>query len=355
MQTFSHAGVPPKVGIVILNWNGLSDTLECLTSVRRLAYTNVDVIVVDNGSHGDDARQIEDCDVVSTVVRSPVNLGYAGGSNLGIRTALQRGADYVWLLNNDAIIEPDSLTKLVAFGERYTRIGLLSPVIYHYETPESVQLTGTRVDLERQTYRILRSIDEADIGPRGEGFALAGTALLIKRKALECIGGFDERFFAYVEDTDYSTAAMAAGFDTALVREARVYHKYGRSLGGRESPERDYLFTRNMYLFWTKHLKGRLRRITLPVKYVAWVLEGVVDARNRGQHVSAAYISAGGWDALRGHWGSWENRGKPPRWVETALTRSILKWHPYFWIALLHGNWRRIAREALARLLRGRA
>jgi hypothetical protein len=354
MQTFSQAGAPPKVGIVILNWNGLSDTLECLASVRRLAYTNLDVIVVDNGSHGDDARQIEDCDVVSTVVRSPVNLGYAGGSNLGIRTALQRGADYVWLLNNDAIVEPDSLANLVAVGERHTRIGLLSPVVYHYEAPGSVQLTGTRVDYERQTYTILRSVDEADIG-RGEGFPLAGTALLIKRKALERLGGLDERFFAYLEDTDYSASAMAAGFDTALVREARVYHKYGRSLGGRESPEREYLFTRNMYLFWRKHLRGRLRRIALPVKYVGWVLEGVVGARNSGRHVSADYISAGGWDALRGHWGSWENRGRPPRWVETVLTRFVLKWHPYFWVALLRGDWRHIAREAMIRLRRGRA
>jgi GT2 family glycosyltransferase len=347
--------VPPKVVIVILNWNGLADTLECLASIRQLTHPNVEVIVVDNGSDGDDARRIEESDVVGTVVRSPVNLGYAGGSNLGIRTALQMGADYVWLLNNDAIVEPDSLTKLVAVGERHTRIGLLSPVIYHWGAPETVQVTGTRVDFERQKLRILRSVAEQDIGRRGDGFALSGTALLAKRATLERIGNFDERFFAYLEDTDYSISAMGAGFDTALVREASVYHKYGRSLGGRESPEREYLFTRNMYLFWTKHLKGRLRRLTLPVKYVAWVLEGMVDARNRGRHVSAGYIAAGGWDALCGRWGSWETRGKPPRWVELVLTRLILKWHPYFWVALLRGNWRGIARETVIRLARRRA
>ena len=348
------SGTPPKVVVVIINWNGLQDTLECLESVGRLHYANVETLVIDNGSDPVEARRIEQSTVVRRVVRSPVNLGSTGGANLGFRDALQMGAEYVWFLNNDVVVDPDSLTKLVALGEQHSRIGLLSPVIYHYDEQQSVQLTGTKVDFEHEAQKILRSLDEADIGPDGEGFALAGTALLIKRRVLERVGGFDERLFAYVEDTDYSVSAMAAGFDTALVRDARVYHKYGRSLGGRESPVREYLYTRNMYLFWTKHLKGRWRRRTYPVRYVAWVLERAVYARRRGQPESTEYILAGGWDALRGKWGSWETRGRLPRWIEKGLTRWILDWHPYFWTLLLRGDCRGFARGVATRLRKAR-
>ncbi len=342
----------PRVIVVILNWNSLTDTLECLDSVHHIEYPHLDTLVVDNGSDAVEAQSIERCAGVSRVIRNPVNLGYTGGCNVGIRAALEMGADYVWLLNNDAIAGPASLGKLVEVGQAHAHIGLLSPVIYHYDARDSVQITGTRVDFNLEEQRILRSLDEGDIGPRGEGFALAGTALLIKRAVLEKLGEFDERFFAYVEDTDYSIAAMAAGFTTALVRDAAVYHKYGRSLGGRQSPERDYLYTRNMYLFWSKHLTGRWRRGTYPARYVAWVLSRVVDARYRGQYESADYILAGGWDALRGRWGSWERRGKVPGWIERGPARWILAWHPYLWIALLRGDFRGIAGEVLTRMRR---
>jgi GT2 family glycosyltransferase len=349
-MTPSQTGVPPKVVIVILNWNGLPDTLECLDSIGRLTYPNFEVIVVDNGSRLDDASRIGECTIVGRVLKSPVNLGYAGGSNLGIRSALDMRADYVWLLNNDVVVEPDSLMKLVSAGETHARIGLLSPVIYHYENRAMVLLTGTFVDLELEVYRVLRSLDETEIGQRGQDFALGGTALLLKRSVVDRIGGFDERFFAYVEDTDFSVSAMTAGFGTALVRGARVYHKYGRSLGGRDSPVREYLLTRNMFLFWTKHLDGRWRRLSYPARYLAWVIERAVDERSQGHEANSSLILAGAWDALRGRWGSWESRGSLPPWLEKSLTRWVLDWHPFFWSALLRGDLRHILREMVTRL-----
>jgi GT2 family glycosyltransferase len=345
--------MPPKVVIVILNWNGLADTLECLESIRRLAYANFAVLVVDNGSSSDEAGQLEKCDIVTRLVRSPVNLGYAGGANLGIRNALDMRADYVWLLNNDTIVGPDSLATLVVLGEEHDYIGLLSPVIYHYDARESVQVAVMEIDFRRNTLRFVRSIEESVVGPHGEGFALPGVALLVKRKVLEELGGFDERFFAYFEDTDFSVSALAAGFGTRLAKEARVYHKYGRSLGGRESSVREYLFTRNYYLFWTKHTTGRWRRVTLRFGYVAWVLECAVSERKAGRVVSAEHILAGGWDALRGRWGSWAHMGRLPRHLDRLLTRWVLDWHPYFWIALLRGDYHFIRRQTRARLGRG--
>jgi hypothetical protein len=142
---------------------------------------------------------------------------------------------------------------------------------------------------------------------------------------------------------------VVAGFDTRVVREASVFHKYGRSLGGRDAPAREYLFTRNFYLFWRTHLKG-WRRLSYPARYASWVLGRVLDARQCGRSVIAEYMLSGGWDALRGHWGSWEQRGKVPPIVEGLLNRWVLGWHPYFWIQLLAGNIGSVSAELVRRL-----
>ena len=119
----------PSVFIVVLNWNGLADTLECVRSLDAIEYQNRTVVVVDNGSANAEADQLEAARPGLIVLRSRENLGYAGGNNLGIRLALERGADYVWLLNNDTIVNPGCVTELVATGERDPQAGILSPVV----------------------------------------------------------------------------------------------------------------------------------------------------------------------------------------------------------------------------------
>ena len=131
--------------MVILNWNGLGDTLDCLHSLKQLRYENFSVVVVDNGSAPSEADQIEGSGLAGTVLRGPGNLGYAAGCNVGIRHAIGQNADYMWLLNNDTIIDPDCLDALVTAGEDDDRIGLLSPVVYEYVSPHAIQFAGTVV------------------------------------------------------------------------------------------------------------------------------------------------------------------------------------------------------------------
>lgn len=343
---------PPAVWVVVLNWNGASDTLDCLQSLKRLRYPRLTTVVVDNGSAPAEADGIEASGLARAVLRQRENLGFAGGCNVGIRYALERGAAYVWLLNNDTVVDPLCLDALVAAGERDARIGLLSPVLYDYDAPDVIQFAGTVLDLPGQRSPTLTSLDD----PRARGqegrLGLWGTALLIKRRVVEAVGPLDERYFAYVEDMDYCVRALQAGFATRLVREASVYHRHGFALAGPDAHLREYLITRNDYLFWTTHLRG-WPRWSYRMRYIPWVLRRWIDARLRDQPQVEACIASGGWDALRGHWGSWERRGRAPAALR-AVARGVLGWRPYFWAMLLAGNFRGLVSETVGRLFSSR-
>jgi hypothetical protein len=169
---------PPRVCAVVLNWNGLADTLECLKALRSQQYDDAQVMVVDNGSRSSEADEIEGSGLATAVVRNRENLSFAGGSNVGIRSALEHGADYIWLLNNDTRVDPDRLTTLVRTGEAEGRVGLLSPVIYDHASTAGGQV--------HRNNRGLRSTgpDAFDLagghgasGPRGR-FGLVGDRAL---------------------------------------------------------------------------------------------------------------------------------------------------------------------------------
>lgn len=341
----------PKVVVVILNWNGLADTLACLESVGRQQYAELEIVVIDNGSRAPEADQLETIALGAHVMRNPINLGYAAGNNIGMRHALARGADYVWLLNNDTLAEPDCLTTLVAAGEADVRVGLLSPIVYGFGPSREIKFAGTVVDFGRQERVHLTSVDEMAKRNQGGHLALTGTALLIKRRVLEKVGFLDERYFAYVEDTDYSIRAVRSGFMTRVVPGTVLYHKEGRSLGGLQSPVREYLLVRNWYLFWSTHLTG-WRRWGYRRRYVSWVLARAVSAREQGNRALADQSLTAGWDALCGHWGPWEQRGRLPEGLRRFLDRWVFGWHPYLWIGLLAGDIRGVSAKGLRRVLR---
>lgn len=327
----------------------MADTLDCLQSLKRVRYGNFRTVVVDNGSPAPEADRIEASGLVKAVLRRSGNLGYAAGCNVGIRHALEQHADYMWLLNNDTVIDPDCLDALVAAGEQDERIGLLSPVLYEHAAPHAVQFAGTVIDLPGERRPTLRALDHPEARANEGRLALWGTAMLVKRRVVETIGLLDERYFAYVEDMDFCVRAMAAGFRTRVVREASVYHKHGSALGGQESPIREYLVTRNEYLFWTTHLSG-WQRLSYRMRYLPWVLHQALDARLHDRRSAEEFIASGGWDALRGRWGSWEGRGRAPSSLRAIVNRCVLGWHPYFWAKLMEGDFRGLAAETARRL-----
>ncbi len=341
-----------SVFVVILNWNGLADTRDCLRSLSGLLHRNLRVVVVDNGSIDDEAGRIEAEFPQVVLLRNRENLGYAGGNNCGIRHALAHGADYVWLLNNDTTVDPTCLSELVQEAERQPDVGILSPVVYEFGRPEEIQFAGAVLDEEREEHQILHTLEDLQTESRTGRILLWGTALLLRRGVVESVGLLDERYFAYHEDMDYNLRVMAAGLRTLVVPGAKVYHKNGKSLGPPgHSPVRDSLLAPHWYLLWRTHLRGRQQR-TYPRRYIAWALERAMNAQRAGKAAVADAILDGAWDALRGHWGPFQQKGRMPTALRTFLSKGMLAWHPYLWLMLVAGRSGEVWREASARLVK---
>lgn len=221
----------PKVSIIILNWNGLEDTIECLESLKKITYPNYDVIVVDNGSEGNDVEVLKErySDYIH-IIADGKNYGYPEGNNIGMRYALSKGANYALLLNNDTIVDPVFLTELVKTAQSHPSMGLTGSKIYYYSRPTRIQGTGGKIrwwlgDIE--TYG-----EQEDQGQYDEVAVrdfVFGTSLLVKKEAIEKIGFMDSYFFFGVEEFDYCTRAKRAGFEVVYVPTSKVWHKAGAS------------------------------------------------------------------------------------------------------------------------------
>jgi len=128
----------PLVFIIVLNWNGKDDTLECLGSLQQLDYPNFETVVVDNGSTDGSEDVIRSAFPSVNFIQTGRNLGYAGGNNVGIKHALSHGADYVWLLNNDTTVDPNALTALVETAQADPKIAVVGSKIFYYDQPDVI-------------------------------------------------------------------------------------------------------------------------------------------------------------------------------------------------------------------------
>ncbi len=303
--------MPPLVHIVVLTWDGSRHTRQCLDSLTHQDYPNFRVVVVDNGS----ARPYP----LDPTYRFPVstlrldrNRGFAGGVNAGITAALADGAAYVWLLNDDAEVAPDILTKLVAACQADPGIGLASPVIRNSDDEGRVAFHGGRVTPSTMTfdYTDSRETYQSWLRDSPHRIWLVGTALLIRRALVEKIGLFDEGFFAYWEDNDYSVRSIDAGFRNITVEDACVMHASGDpSVGGVErSPYYHYYMARNQLLLLRKH--GGLMRNTSPT-FWALLAQRAMAERLRGHPKSLSALRQGVWDGLRGIPGEYRPRRSP--------------------------------------------
>lgn len=219
----------PTVSIIVLNWNGLDDTIECLESLRRITYPNYNVILVDNASSGKDVVLLrERFGNYIDLVQNEENYGFAKGNNVGIRLALGRGADYVLLLNNDTVVDPVFLDELISVAEANTRLGILCPNMYSYDEPDRLVFYGAiQVDFWRSHVKQQPKFNCQ--GPVIETEVALGAAMLIARKTIEVIGLLPEEYFFGVEDVDYSVRASRAGIGIAVVTKANIWHKISRS------------------------------------------------------------------------------------------------------------------------------
>jgi len=241
----------PLVSIIVLNYNGREDTLACLRSLEHLTYHNVNVVVVDNASSDGSEAAIRAAYPTLTFIQTGANLGFTGGNNVGIRHALENGADYVLLLNNDTIVAPDFISVMVEVMEQNPEVGVAGPMIYYFSAPETIWSAGGKIDWTRGLTSMV-GVNEEDksqygLSPRQTDF-VTGCALMAKRAVWEKAGLLDDKFFMYYEETEWCVRATRAGYKIMLIPAAMIWHKI--SLEARAtSPRTYYYMTRNRLLF----------------------------------------------------------------------------------------------------------
>jgi GT2 family glycosyltransferase len=247
----------PKVCVIILNWNGLEDTIECLGSLEKVTYSNYQVIVVDNGSEGDDVKILRGRfgDYIH-IIENDRNYGFAEGNNIGMRYALANlGPDYLLLLNNDTVVAPDFLTQLVTAAEQDSAIGVVGSRTYDYQAGSSTSLVGGRVNWWRGNTPHIRSDDIIDKGSNiREVDRIEGSCLLARREVVEKIGMLDPEYFAYWEETDWCVRIRRGGYKICCALDSKIWHKGQHSYV--DSLKLHY-FLRNNILFMRKNADAK--------------------------------------------------------------------------------------------------
>jgi len=294
----------PKISIIILNWNGWKDTIECLESLYQITYPNYEVIVVDNGSIDESIEKIRQyCEGKITVeskffkydgsnkpikiieysreesvngrkkfelkniesknklilIKNEKNYGFAEGNNIGIRYSLKfLKTDYILLLNNDTIVDKNFLNKIVEVGERDKSNGIVGPKIYFYDykgKTNVINFAGADLIIWKGN-EIRYGFKEEDRGQFNnemEVDKIEGSCMLIKTKLLYEIGLLDTKYFAYWEETDLCFRASKKGYKIIYSPSARIWHKIAASSGGISNPLQIYYITRNKFIFLKKH------------------------------------------------------------------------------------------------------
>lgn len=267
MQKEWGSGTLPDVAVVVLNWDGIDYTRRCLNSLGQVNYPGrVEVVVVDNGSAGGEAARLAAEHPDATVLALPDNLGYGGGCNAGLAAARADGrSPYVLLLNNDATLEPDTLTDLVRFLEATPGAGAASPVIV-FDDGATVWSAGGRVSVSTGSAIMTgkgTALNRLDRGPaRAVEFA-PGACLLLSRELPDALASLDPNYFAYWEDVDLCFRIRDSGLRCYVVTTATARHAKSASTGqtgdARFSPLVAYYLARNAFRFGRTHLSGTRR------------------------------------------------------------------------------------------------
>lgn len=261
---------PARVGVIFVNWNGWQHTVAACRSLEPSTHKAIEIIIVDNASSDDSLTQLRAALAHAHIVANPVNSGFAGACNAGIRHAVQLGCDYVFLLNNDALAESDTIARLVAASKAKNDDALLGSVLIYLSSGE-YQFLGSRSGKLIQEPHFFSAKADAQLLKQEfiETDFIVGAAFFLPVKLLDRIGLFDERFFLNYEETDLCYRARKLGIPCFVVPSSVVRHHGNATMGPYTAPLQAYFMTRNGLLFAEKHATGEQRRY-LYLKNLYW-------------------------------------------------------------------------------------
>jgi hypothetical protein len=311
-----------QVWIVVLNYNGLEDTRRCLQSLMRQIGPPPPVLVVDNASTVNPEPVLAPDFPTVRFLRTPSNLGYAGGNNAGIRHALANGAEAVIILNNDTVVSPHLTGQLLAAATAHPELGVIGPVIYHLDRPMEVQTDGVRFNTPVEAGFFGRH--EVPLGgpPQVERVDIVnGCCMWVRREVFLRVGLIDEQFFLVHEESDFCLRVAQAGYALGVLNLGLVWHQQSQSFRRSGQFKQRYYDARNLYLLLRRHATGQGRRSWWGswTAYLRYLYHRFTLEREAGQPASADAVLAGLHDAVVGHFGIWRER----RRLSVPVLRSV--------------------------------
>jgi len=309
----------PSIATIILNWNGKEDTCNCIQSVLEIDFPNHEVTVVDNGSQDGSVEYIKERFPELTVIETGANLGYAGGNNKGISYALSKDFDYVFILNNDTVVDQSILDRFIEASKDNPEAGVFGAKIYYLSEPQKIWFAGSTYVPKYALFasdgfgKTDEQYDQNEV--KEIGYA-CGCAMLVKAEVFRKIGLLEEKYFLNWEEIDFCTRAKKASFQCVIVPEAHVWHKISASFkNGEEGLLRQYFQTRNR-LFWIERNFTFPERATIFFKSVLpevkeYILNYFNPSSNSGQRTKAIVCLV----ALKDYF--LRNFGDCPLWIRS--------------------------------------
>lgn len=279
----------PKVYVIILNWNGMKDTVACINSLVFQEDIVLEIVIVDNGSTDHSVNKIRELFPQVHVIENGKNLGFSGGMNVGIQSALSANGKYILVLNNDTIADKGMVRGLL--DELTDDVGITAPVIFYEKQPDKIWSVGGNIHpLFLELLHPHGAATSLPSAPLDRDF-VTGCAMLVRSDVFHAVGMFDERFSpAYYEDLDFSLRVRKAGFRIVVVPATRLLHKVSQASGGERSPFVMYLKARNSAYYFRKHMQYW----QIPFIFLYRFLSAI--------KISFRLIIEKKWDALAANW-----------------------------------------------------
>ncbi|MGX7419010.1 glycosyltransferase family 2 protein [Carnobacterium gallinarum] len=265
-----------SVYFIILNYNNAPDTLECVDSIEKLEYGNYKVVLVDNQSKDNSAEILQKELPQHKFIQTGANLGYAAGNNIGMKYAIEDGADYICILNNDVIVNSDFLTILVDYLSTHPKVGLVGPRICEYEDQSILESAGSNVDFKKgRVTRLYHGEPEQNVyGKVIPCDYVGGACMLLKADLIQEVGYIPENYFLFYEENEWCVTIKKAGYQIVCVADARVVHKGSASIN-KVSGLSEYFMYRNLVIFMRRNASFKNKVIFVPYLFLFALKSGL--------------------------------------------------------------------------------